>query len=82
MTSLRRAAFIAELEDGTRMLYELRAPDLSLDVEHVETWDGRVIATRTEVTITGDLVGGTIWHGDMPTTPPQEVTEPRKELSP
>lgn len=85
MSQLRRAAFIAELEDGSRMLYEFRGPiHLETEFQYADPWDmcGRPLHISTEVTITGELAGGTIWRGDMPTAPTPELAEPRKEITP
>ena len=85
MTGLRRAAFIAELEDGSRMLYELRGPiTLAIENPYPDAWDicALPLPAARGITITGELAGGTIWRGDMPTASHQELTEPRKELTP
>lgn len=80
MTGLRRAAFIAEHEDGSRLIYELHDPILELEHDDVMTWTCQHVRFRTHVTITGEFAGGTVWHGDMPTVPTPELSAPKKEI--
>jgi hypothetical protein len=82
---LKRAALVAEMSDGTRMIYELREP-VTLTFEYADDLDmwnaDRIRPTATTLTVEGELLRGTVWRGDMPTAPAQEIAEPRKEIAP
>lgn len=86
--SLRRAAVIVEFEDGTRMIYEITSP---VYVEFEERVPGSfshptyVDARYPQdyyLTVKGDLVRGSWWHDDMPTTQQQAVEKPMKGITP
>lgn len=83
--TVRRAAVVIELEDGTRMLYEFKpGRQISLEMLHhyPDTGWGDLFSRtslpqdyETTMTVEGTLERGTIWQGDMP-------GEDRQELGP
>lgn len=74
MSDVERAAVVVQLTDGTRMLYEFK-PDrpiaLSTDNEWAHYYSNVTtppLLVATHLTVEGELLGGAIWDGDMPTT--------------
>lgn len=66
------AALIAEMDDGTRMVYEIGGPvTLETEAETMRSWAEHIVITDTYITVSGRLLGGRIWTGDMPACPPE-----------
>lgn len=83
--SLRRAAVIVELEDGTRVIYEITSP---VYVEFEEEASDSLYSPRyvdaprqTYITVKGVLARGAVWREDMPTTQQQAVEKPMKGIT-
>jgi len=88
MSRVLRAAFIAEMDDGTKMLYELdpnRVITLSVDYPDAELdWTlTRVHQGDPHMTVEGTMLRGTVWEGDVPTAGEAqgELTEKPRELT-
>lgn len=73
----RRAALVVELESGERMLYEfVPGMPLTLETNLVEMYFDPEAAQ--ELTVSGTLLRGTIWTGDVPQS--EEPDAQRGEL--
>lgn len=68
LSTIRKAALVAEMEDGTRMIYEITDPvHLQIRQHHeIDQNSWQIRSYPSTITVEGTFVGGTIWQGPMP----------------
>jgi hypothetical protein len=65
---IRKAALVAEMEDGTRHIYEITDP-VHLQIRQRHTIDrntGTIQTGTSTIEVSGTFLGGKIWQGPMP----------------